>query len=297
MQAEHSLPIHLASMTRADAALLGEVSGDDIAEGDIFIANDPHVAGGTHLPDINMAMPVFVDGSRWSASSATSRTTPTSAAWRRAAWPAACRRSTRKGCASRSMRLFRKGELQQDLLDLILLNVRVPRRAARRLFRPDRRLPARRAAHAGDLPQRYGARRCSTRLRRDHRPHRDAHARRDRRDPDGVYRFADVMDDDGMGTTRHPDHAAHRRRRASASRFDFAGTAPQVTGNINVHAATPRRRRSATRSRRCSIPTCRTTRACSTSLEIVRRARLAAQLACSPRRWPRAPTPASASST
>ena len=36
--------------------------GDDIAEGDIFIANDPHVAGGTHLPDINMAMPVFADG-------------------------------------------------------------------------------------------------------------------------------------------------------------------------------------------------------------------------------------------
>ena len=35
---------------------------DNINEGDIFIANDPHVAGGTHLPDINMAMPVFNKG-------------------------------------------------------------------------------------------------------------------------------------------------------------------------------------------------------------------------------------------
>ena len=39
-----------------------EVHGDTIAEGDVFIANDPHVAGGTHLPDINMAMPVFHAG-------------------------------------------------------------------------------------------------------------------------------------------------------------------------------------------------------------------------------------------
>ena len=25
-------------------------------------ANDPHTAGGTHLPDINYAMPIFIDG-------------------------------------------------------------------------------------------------------------------------------------------------------------------------------------------------------------------------------------------
>ena len=39
-----------------------EKFGDDIDEGDIFVANDPHTAGGTHLPDINYAMPVFGDG-------------------------------------------------------------------------------------------------------------------------------------------------------------------------------------------------------------------------------------------
>src|SRR5581483_6153967 len=60
-QAEMSLPIHLASLLELMRILVARYR-DDIAEGDLFIANDPHVAGGTHLPDINMAMPVFADG-------------------------------------------------------------------------------------------------------------------------------------------------------------------------------------------------------------------------------------------
>ena len=61
VQAENSLPIHLASMTGLMASLLAKYDLADIEEGDLFVANDPHVAGGTHLPDINLAMPVFID--------------------------------------------------------------------------------------------------------------------------------------------------------------------------------------------------------------------------------------------
>ncbi|MCY3671395.1 MAG: hydantoinase B/oxoprolinase family protein, partial [Alphaproteobacteria bacterium] len=60
-QAEQSLPIHIASMSGLMECLLARY-GDDIEEGDIVIANDPHTAGGTHLPDINMAAPVFAEG-------------------------------------------------------------------------------------------------------------------------------------------------------------------------------------------------------------------------------------------
>ena len=42
--------------------LLAKMPLSDMREGDIFISNDPYVAGGTHLPDVNMAMPVFADG-------------------------------------------------------------------------------------------------------------------------------------------------------------------------------------------------------------------------------------------
>ena len=54
-QAVESLPIHIASMHGLMQALLDKF-GDDIHPGDLFIANDPHVAGGTHLPDVNLAM-------------------------------------------------------------------------------------------------------------------------------------------------------------------------------------------------------------------------------------------------
>ena len=60
-QAENALPAHLASMGGLIQHVLDEY-GKNIFEGDIFIANDPHVAGGTHLPDINMAMPIFSKG-------------------------------------------------------------------------------------------------------------------------------------------------------------------------------------------------------------------------------------------
>ena len=59
VQAEQSLAIHLASMTGLMRTLLAKVPLAEIREGDIFCANDPYVAGGTHLPDVNLAMPVF----------------------------------------------------------------------------------------------------------------------------------------------------------------------------------------------------------------------------------------------
>ena len=62
MQASMSIPIHLASMLGLMRKLLDKFPLDQIHEGDVFCANDPHVGGGTHLPDVNLAMPVFVDG-------------------------------------------------------------------------------------------------------------------------------------------------------------------------------------------------------------------------------------------
>ena len=62
VQAENSLAIHLGSMMGLMNTLLAKVPLSDVREGDIFISNDPYAAGGTHLPDVNMAMPVFAGG-------------------------------------------------------------------------------------------------------------------------------------------------------------------------------------------------------------------------------------------
>src|SRR5256885_6338777 len=62
VQAENSLAIHLGSMMGLMNTLLAKMPLSDMREGDIFISNDPYVAGGSHLPDVNMAMPVFAGG-------------------------------------------------------------------------------------------------------------------------------------------------------------------------------------------------------------------------------------------
>jgi N-methylhydantoinase B len=55
MQAEH-IPVHLGAMPAAVAAVLGEDHAPDRS----WILNDPY-AGGTHLPDITVITPLFVD--------------------------------------------------------------------------------------------------------------------------------------------------------------------------------------------------------------------------------------------
>ncbi len=123
-QAEASLPIHIASMTGLMQKLITEFAGD-IREGDIFIANDPHVAGGTHLPDINMAAPVFHRGTlvgficNIAHHADVGGMVPGSMA-------GGMSEIYQEGLRLPVIKLFRSGKLQEDLLKLILLNVRVP---------------------------------------------------------------------------------------------------------------------------------------------------------------------------
>src|SRR5207249_10002393 len=55
MQAEH-IPVHLGAMPSAVAAVLDE----DQRPGESWVLNDPY-CGGTHLPDITVITPVFVE--------------------------------------------------------------------------------------------------------------------------------------------------------------------------------------------------------------------------------------------
>ncbi|HUA54043.1 MAG TPA: hydantoinase B/oxoprolinase family protein [Candidatus Sulfotelmatobacter sp.] len=230
-QAEGSLPIHLASMLGLMQALLAKHALDDMRVGDIFIANDPHVAGGTHLPDVNMAMPVFVDGRvigfvcNIAHHADIGGMAPGSMA-------GGMSEIYQEGVRIPVIRLFDGGRLASDVLDLLLLNVRVPEErrgdyfaqvAACRLA--ERRLIELAAAHgAATLTQSFDAI-----IARTERRLRDAI----RTIPSGRYSFADVMDDDGLGTT---DIRIEVAITVDGERihFDFAGSHAQVAGNINL---------------------------------------------------------------
>ena len=55
------MPVHLGSMGDCVTAIMRK--HPDMREGDVFVTNAPY-DGGTHLPDITVVMPVFVDGVR-----------------------------------------------------------------------------------------------------------------------------------------------------------------------------------------------------------------------------------------
>ena len=230
VQAVESLPIHIASMNGLMECVL-EKFGDDICQGDIFVANDPHSAGGTHLPDINLATPVYLEGElqgfvcNIAHHADVGGMAPGSMA-------GGMSEIYQEGLRIPVIRLFRKGELQTDILDLLLLNVRVPIERRGDYFAQISacRLGEKRLL---EVIETYGSqtiqRAFDEIIQRTNRRMGDSIESI----PDGVYQFKDLMDSDGLGAFDLPIYLKITISKRQAI-FDFTGTAKQVNGNINV---------------------------------------------------------------
>lgn len=229
VQAENALPIHLASMAGLMTRIL-EHYGDSIAPGDIFIGNDPHVAGGTHLPDINLAAPIF-DGDRLIGFVANIVHHADVGGAAVGSMSGGLDEIYKEGLRIPIVRLYRKGVLVEDMLRLLLLNMRLP---DERFGDLNAQIAA---AHLGrrrveEIMANIGADGLT-------RAFDDIIARTRTRMqaaiatlPDGDYTFSDVMDDDGAGT-RDILIKLLIRKRGTRIAFDFTGTDPQMTGNFN----------------------------------------------------------------
>jgi N-methylhydantoinase B len=231
-QAENALPIHLASIGGLVEILLDKYWGE-IAPGDIFIGNDPHVAGGTHLPDINLAAPVF-DGDKLVAFVCNIAHHADVGGAVRGSMSGGLTEIYQEGLRIPVVRLYRKGELVRDTLDLLLLNMRLP------------------AERRGDLNAQIAACRLGVQ-RTEHSIARfgvpllldafDQIVERSRvrilnaigQLPDGEWSHADMMDDDGVAAQDVVINLIVRKTGQRAV-FDFSGSAPQVRGNINLTA-------------------------------------------------------------
>ncbi|HKN82407.1 MAG TPA: hydantoinase B/oxoprolinase family protein [Pyrinomonadaceae bacterium] len=224
-QGDH-MPVHLGSMPMAVAAALNEI---EIAPGDVVALNDPF-AGGTHLPDVTLVMPV-VSGSR----------IPFYVANRAhhadigGATPGSMGLATDiygEGIRIPPIRLVRNGKLDRDTMRLLLANVRgnIERRgdfdaqigslktgAARLLEIIERRGEGETTEYATQLID------YSARLMR----HTIASI------PDGSYEAEDALDDDGVEDREVPIKV---RVSIDGERalVDFTGSAPQVLGAINA---------------------------------------------------------------
>ncbi|MDA2918944.1 hydantoinase B/oxoprolinase family protein [Desulfobacterota bacterium AH_259_B03_O07] len=224
-QAAH-IPVHLGSMSFSVKSVLEE---PDIQEGDVFILNDPF-KGGTHLPDVTCIAPVVIDkkieffvASRAHHADIGGRT------------PGSMPLSTsihEEGIIIPPSRLFKKGRLNNRLFNKILSSTRDAEERE-----GDFRAQVG-ALHLGierlrEVVKKYSLRKIKD-AGRELLNYSERIMRRVIKEiPDGVYKFEDYLDNDGVGTKKIIIKASVEIHGASV-RVDFAGSSPQVKGSINV---------------------------------------------------------------
>jgi N-methylhydantoinase B len=238
-QAAH-IPIHLGSMPRAVEAALAI---GPLAPGDVVLLNDPY-AGGTHLPDLTLVSPVFLSRpGRHSAPDfvVASRAHHADIGGAAPGSMPLAREVYEEGLRLPPVFLVRGGTLQRDILRLVLANVRTPDERRADL---DAQLGAQATGERRliDLARREGRGGGAALLRAaaalmDYAERRVRAALRGL--PRGRFRFADALDDDGLGSG--PVRiAVTLTLGGDRVRADFAGSARQTRGPVNAVEAVTR---------------------------------------------------------
>lgn len=119
-QASH-LPVHLGSTPLSVAAAIERI---DMQPGDAVILNDPY-AGGTHLPDITFVSPVFLRGSERPDFFCANRAHHADVGGAEPGSMAPSRDVHGEGIRIPPVRLVRAGQVDREVLALILANMRV----------------------------------------------------------------------------------------------------------------------------------------------------------------------------
>ena len=116
------MPVHLGSMPMSVRAAMDALT---LEAGDIAILNDPF-AGGTHLPDITMVLPVFVRPESRPIFYVASRAHHADVGGKYPGSMGLCRTIDEEGIRIPPTKLVRKGETDPTVLKMILDNVRTP---------------------------------------------------------------------------------------------------------------------------------------------------------------------------
>lgn len=224
-QAEH-IPVHLGALPEAVQA----VHSNDPAPGDVFILNDPFT-GGTHLPDVTLVSPLAPTGEI--VGYAVSRAhhadvggmTPGS-------MPAGARETYQEGLRIPPVRLVRNGDIVDEILELILTNVRNTRE--RRADLRAQLAANNRAEHRlGVLFDEHGSETVRTAFDDVIEYSRKRMEAAIETLPNGTYEATDVLEGDGIDEGDIPITVAVTIDGAAVT-VDFTGTAPQVSGNLNA---------------------------------------------------------------
>jgi len=223
-QAAH-IPVHLGSMAYAMRDIVAQIDWHD---GDLIVVNDPFL-GGTHLPDVTVISPVFVNEQLMGF--VANRAHHADIGGHSPGSMPISSSLNEEGIIIPPTKLLEQGKVNQGLMDEILGAMR------------------NRASGEGDFAaqisaNKTGLQRLSALIQQFDVPYYKQllTALNDyaqsialsviKQIPDGDYEFSDVMDDDGLGNQSIPIRLKLTIKDESVI-ADFTGTADQTAGNIN----------------------------------------------------------------
>ena len=226
-----ALPQHMGAFIPALARIISEYPLQTMRLGDVYTMNDPH-DGGTHLPDLIVAAPAVVDG-RVVAFSVCLAHQEDFGGKVPGSMPTDSTEIYQEGLIVPPLKLYEAGRPDATLFKLIERNVRLPRQVL------------------GDIGAQVSAVTVGCNRLMDlcgsegvdkvlaYMDHLLDYAERRTRAriaaiPDGVYRFTDYMDNDGIDLDRRVPIAITIEISGSKVVVDYAGTSPQVRGPINA---------------------------------------------------------------
>ncbi|OUJ11512.1 hydantoinase B/oxoprolinase family protein [Acetobacter okinawensis] len=211
----------------------GEVlRGLDYEDGDIYLTSDPYSGSlATHTPDVHLWKPIFYDGQLMCFVGCHVHNTDVGGAV-----PASLSRSLteiqQEGLRLPPMRLVRNGQMNEDLLNIIRRNVRLPEQNLGDLnaqlacvMTGERKIY--------EIIERFGPTHFLSGLE-DLQSYAEKQARAIIRTlPDGDYSFSDYTDEDSVNGYPMRIHVTLRIRDDQIE-LDFTGSDPQLSSSLNV---------------------------------------------------------------
>jgi N-methylhydantoinase B len=234
-QGELGLPVFVGTMQFSTRAVIDHVT--TVEPGDVFILNDPYL-GGTHLMDVKFVKPFFYRGQLWSWLANTGHW-PDTGGMVPGGFSANATEVEQEGLRLPPVKLYKKGELDQEILAIILSNIRIAdqrigdiKAQAAALTTGEKRLTA--------LLERYGAGEVESAIAELRKRAAQQMRAKIARIPDGTYEGHAIVDSDGV-----VDEPLHIRLKVTKTSdndlvFDFADSSPPCRGPMNSVIATTR---------------------------------------------------------
>ncbi len=229
VQGKSGLPIFVGVMSFAVKAVIDKF-GDSAEDGDIFIFNDAHL-GGTHLNDMRVIRPYYHEGKLfcWLASVGHWHDLGGGAPGN---YNPAAKDAFQEAFVLPPVRLASKGEINQDVIDILMRNTRLPQSAEGDLNGQLGALDLG-VKRMGELLGEYGGGTVAAALS----------ALSDRAEtlmraelatlPDGRWQAEDFLDHDGITDEALPIKVALEIK-GERMVLDFTGTAPRCQGPVNI---------------------------------------------------------------